>query len=365
MPLKDYYATLGVSRSASQAEIKKAFRKLARECHPDVNPNDPEAEKRFNQLAEAYEVIGDPDRRKLYDQGHIDQTWFSSDNFSHIRDIFEQSQQRAREHRQGQAEAAASGTASAGGSKNRFRFGEFLNNIVDSVPWSKESETEGASGTRKKPRPEAEGKAGSLDLEQSVRISLEEAYQGTRKPVDVVQEKACGLCNGTGEVRQQVCRKCFGKGKLRSEKRLEVKIPAGVRQGSKIRVANEGLRRGSEQGHLYLRVELLPHAFFESDAQGNLHCEVPVTITEAVLGAELEVPTLSGRVKMKIPPGTQGGQVFRLRQKGLKAPKSEQAGDQMVSVQLVVPQQLSAQERESYQALFQSGEALRRARYAD
>lgn len=359
MPLKNYYATLGVSRSASQAEIKKAFRKLARQCHPDVNPDDPEAESRFNQLAEAYEVIGDPERRKLYDQGHIDQTWFSTDNFSHIRDIFQQSQQR-RETEQ----ASESGTASA---KNRFRFGEFLNNIVDSVPWSKENEAAQAAGSRKKSRPEAQSKAtgGSLDLEQTVRISLEEALQGTRKPVDLVQEKPCGLCNGTGEVRQQVCRKCFGKGKLRSEKRLEVKIPAGVRQGSKIRVANEGLRRGTEQGHLYLQVELLPHPFFESDAQGNLHCEVPVTITEAVLGAELEVPTLSGRVKMKIPPGTQGGQVFRLRQKGLKAPKSEQAGDQMVSVQLVVPQKLSPQERESYQALFQSGEALRRARYTD
>ncbi|MBF2053844.1 MAG: J domain-containing protein [Candidatus Sericytochromatia bacterium] len=359
MSLKDYYATLGVSRSASQAEIKKAFRKLARQCHPDVNPDDPEAESRFNQLAEAYEVIGDPERRKLYDQGHIDQTWFSTDNFSHIRDIFQQSQQRQRQDAERPAESAASNA------KNRFRFGEFLNNIVDSVPWSKESEE--PSAARKKSRPEAQTKAAgaSLDLEQTVRISLEEAMQGTRKPVDLVQEKPCSLCNGTGEVRQQVCRKCFGKGKLRSEKRLEVKIPAGVRQGSKIRVANEGLRRGTEQGHLYLQVELLPHPFFESDAQGNLHCEVPVTITEAVLGAELEVPTLSGRVKMKIPPGTQGGQVFRLRQKGLKAPKSDTYGDQMVSVQLVVPQKLSPQERESYQALFQSGEALRRARYTD
>lgn len=353
MPLKDYYAVLGLARDASQNEIKKAFRKLARKYHPDVNTG-PEAEQQFNQIAEAYEVLGDPERRKLYDQGHIDQTWFHPDNFNTIRDIFQQSQSES-------ATSPRDATGSAAG-KQRFRFGDFFSQIVDSVPWSKDAEE--TQAPRKKARAEAQ-ETGRLDLEQIVRISLEEAQQGTRKPVDLIQEKPCGLCHGSGEVRQQVCRKCFGKGKLRSEKRLEVKIPPGVRQGSKIRVANEGLKRAGEQGHLYLQVELLPHALFRSDEQGHLYCEIPITITEAVLGTELEVPTLSGRVKIKIPPGTQHGRVFRLRQKGLKAPKNDAQGDLMIAVQLVVPQKLSAQEQQGYQAVFQSGEALRRERYSD
>jgi len=348
VPLKDYYQILGLERQASQAEIKKAFRKLARQYHPDVSKENVGAQQKFNEIAEAYEVLGDPERRKLYDQGHIDQSWFNSQQFHHVRDIFEKTAQRA-------TEAASQSSKKTDSSKNRFRFGDIFNNLVDSVNFTgkeaREADKTQAPNTKKLTQ---------LDLEQTLRISLEEALNGTRKPVDLMQEKTCVLCSGTGEVRQQPCRHCYGKGRVRSEKRLDVKIPAGVRQGSKIRVTGEGLKQGQEQGHLYLLIELAPHPFFRSDEQGHLHCEIPITITEAVLGTEVEVPTLSGRIKLKIPPGTQGGQVFRLRQKGLKGPKGQLQGDQLISAQLVVPKTLSSREKDLYQELFQSGEELRR-----
>lgn len=356
---KDYYHILGLDKSASQSEVKKAFRKLARQYHPDVS-DDPAAREKFMDLAEAYEVLNDPEKRKLYDQGQIDQSWFSTQNFDNIRDIFEKTASEVRQQQQNKDKNQDKRDV-----KGRFHFSDFFSQIVDSVNFSGRDTPphEGKSKTSaRESRSQTKNQAPNpkLDLDQKVQISLEEANHGTRKPVDIQQEKTCVLCGGSGEVSSQLCRNCFGKGKVRDTRRLEVKIPAGVRQGSRIRVSGEGLKQGQKKGNLYLNVELLPHPFYRIQEDGDLGCEIPVTISEAVLGAELHVPTLNGKVKMKIPPGTQGGQVFRLRGKGLKHPKGKDSGDQYVTIQLVVPKSLNEEERQSYQKLFRSGDDLRR-----
>ncbi|MGV3525155.1 MAG: DnaJ C-terminal domain-containing protein [Candidatus Sericytochromatia bacterium] len=342
MAHKDYYALLGVDRKADPQEIKKAFRRLARKYHPDVNKDKPNAQQKFKEVAEAYEVLGDPERRRQYDQGHIDQSWFSGTNFDNIRDIFERT---ARNEAKNSAEKGKSG---------KFSFGDFFNNLADSIG-GKEPPASATGGPRKKDKLPL-----NLDLEQEVLISLEEAWSGAKKPVDVRIEKPCVLCGGTGQVGQQNCRNCYGKGKIRSEKHLEVKVPAGVRKGSRIRVVGEGLKDGEQRGNLYLVVDILPHPVFDADEQGDVHCEVAVTATEAILGAEVQVPTLSGRIKMKIPPGTQPGQVFRLRGKGMKHPRGQDPADQLISIQVVIPKHLSDSEKQSYRELYRSGEELRR-----
>lgn len=343
---KDYYKILGLDRKASQQEVKKAFRRLAREYHPDVNKGRSDVAEKFKDVAEAYEVLGDPERRRQYDQGHIDQSWFTTTSFENIRDIFERTAKS-----QGQAQRKEEP------GKGKFSFGDFLNNIVDSVSTGAKE-----PGSPKEPSAKVKGSKAppKLDLEQTLLISLEEAWNGARKPVTVTIERPCVLCSGSGTVGGQPCRNCQGKGTARQEKRLDVKVPAGVRKGSKIRVPNEGLKHGQEQGHLYLVIELREHIFYDSDEQGDIRCELPVSVTEAVLGAELEVPTLAGRVKMKIPAGTQPGQIFRLRGKGMKHPKGADPGDQYVSIQVVVPRHLSSREQDLYRELARPGDELRR-----
>lgn len=352
---KDYYKILGVARSATSKDIKKAYRALARQYHPDVNQA-PQAAEKFNDISEAYEVLHDPERRQLYDQGHVDQSWFNKKNFEGIRDIFERSPQPP----PGSQSSRQAGNRTAGGtgSKKGFRFGDIFNNIVDSVN-AGPKETPKRKNTQGAPSGKT-GELGPLDIEQLFEVRLEEVNEGSQKPVLISQEKLCVLCGGKGRVSGQICRNCQGKGKLIQEKRLQVKIPIGIRPEAKIRVANEGVKRGQEQGHIYLKVAYLPHPFFQLENEADLHCDLPVTITEATLGAELNVPTLNGSVKMKIPEGTQAGKTFRLRGKGLPAFKNKAAGDLYVSVKLVVPQQLSPKEKSLYQELFASGEALRK-----
>lgn len=358
MVQKDYYKLLGLDRKATQQEIKKAFRRLAREYHPDVN-KERDAKERFKDIAEAYEVLGDPERRRQYDQGHIDQSWFTSTSFDNIRDIFERTAARQN--------PSAGSTSST--SKNKFNFGDFLNNIVDSVGSTVNSTVNSASqaasaAKESSTKGKTPGKAGklpqNLNLEQTLEITLEEAYHGTRKPVNVWSEKPCVLCGGSGSIKNQLCRNCQGRKSVRQEKRLDVKIPAGVRKGSKIRVPNEGLKQGQQQGHLYLSIDYKEHPFYDADEHGDIRCEVPISLSEAVLGAEFQVPTLGGKVKMKIPAGTQPGQIFRLRGKGMKHPKGQEAGDQYVSMHVVIPKHLSSREQELYQDLARPGDELRR-----
>ena len=220
-----------------------------------------------------------------------------------------------------------------------------------------------SANTTKKTTAPPTGKASKtadLHLDQALALSLEEAHSGSRKSVLVQREKMCVLCGGKGKVSGgKVCRNCQGQGVVAETRQLEVKIPAGVREGSKIRVAGEGRKEGQEQGNLYLHIELLPHARFELLDDADLACRVPVTVTEAIVGAEIKVPTLTGQVKFKIPAGTQPSRRFRLRGKGLKDLKDKPSGDLYVSVDIHIPTDLSPEEKENYQKWFRSGETLR------
>lgn len=279
---EDYYKVLGVSKEASQEEIQKAYRKLARQYHPDFNPNDKGAEERFKRISEAYEVLKDPERRRQYDQGG-----FAFD---------------------GGFDPFGMGSRGAGGFQYRtFRgasggFGSFQDLFSDIF---------GGGGRGA----ESYATMGS-DLEQRIPITLEEVVHGAKRVVRIGSE------------------------------RIEVRIPPGVRTGSKIRVAGKGERSlfGRGRGDLYLVVDLQKHPVFEVDGD-DLMTVVPVTLGEAVLGARIDVPTLEGRVTLTVPPGTSGGQRLRLKGKGLPRRKGGGRGDLYVRVQIRLPKRLDAESR--------------------
>lgn len=345
---KDYYAVLELPRSATAQEIKKSYRRLARQYHPDVNP-EASARERFKAISEAYEVLGEAERRQLYDQGHIDKSWFEKQNFSHIQDIFKQSESFHQEKPVPPPKKKSAG----------FGFGSFFENLVGGTPPGKGTANPSKkTASQSAPNQPTDNK--DLHLDQTLTLTLEEAHGGCRKNVRAPREKMCVLCGGKGKVAGgKVCRNCQGQGVLSATRQLEIKIPAGVREGSKIRVVGEGRKEGQHQGNLYLHIELLPHGLFELLDDADLACRVPVTVTEAIVGAEIKVPTLTGQVKFKIPAGTQPSRRFRLRGKGLKDLKDRPSGDLYVSVDIHIPTDLSPEEKENYQKWFRSGETLR------
>lgn len=340
---KDYYEVLGVNRDASDEEIKKSFKKLAMKFHPDRNPDNPKAEESFKEAKEAYEVLSDEQKRAAYDQyGHagVDPSMGGGAGF---------------------------GGFGSGGFSDAF--GDIFGDIFGG----------GRGGQRSNVYRGA-------DLRYNLEISLEEAARGTetkiRIPVQTSCETChgsgarpgtspvtCSTCNGHGQVRmqqgffsvQQTCPKCHGTGKMVKEpcptchgggrvkqnKTLNVKIPAGVDEGDRIRLSGEGEAgvNGGPTGDLYVVVHLKPHAMFQRDG-ANLHCEMPISFSTAALGGEIEVPTLDGAAKMKIPAETQTGSVFRLRGKGIKPLRASEHGDLMVHVVVETPVRLTEKQRE-------------------
>lgn len=339
---KDYYEVLGVNRDASEEEIKKSFKKLAMKFHPDRNPDNPKAEESFKEAKEAYEILSDDQKRAAYDQyGHagVDQSMgggagfggFNSGNFSDA-------------------------------------FGDIFGDIFGGGRNQRSNVYRGA------------------DLRYNLEISLEDAAKGTetkiRIPVQTTCETChgsgarpgtspvtCTTCNGHGQVRmqqgffsvQQTCPKCHGTGKMvkdpcptchgggrvKQNKTLNVKIPAGVDEGDRIRLSGEGEAgvNGGPTGDLYVVVHLREHPIFQRDG-ANLHCEMPISFSTAALGGEIEVPTLDGAAKMKIPAETQTGSVFRLRGKGIKPLRSSEHGDLMVHVVVETPVRLTEKQKE-------------------
>ena len=330
MNRQDFYKTLGVTRGASLDDIRRSYRKLARKYHPDVNPGDRAAEERFKKISEAYEVLRDTKKREIYDAYGT-----YSENYRPRPD--------------------------AGGG---FDFSEF-----------------GRSGfsdffTRMfRGRPDTRRPQGS-DLEYQISMSFDDALKGLRTLIaydrmelcrscrgsgkaSTGQAGTCTLCRGTGKLAQmrgrtrlltdchrcggtgsnsRPCPSCSGQGRTRSPTRLEVRIPAGVQNGSRIRFGGKGDvgLGGTPSGDLYVVAKVTPHPFFERKGD-NIYCKVPVTVTEAALGAKIQVPTVEGRTLLKIPPGTQGGQKFRLREKGAPSLRAARRGDQFVEVRVVVP----------------------------
>ncbi|CCQ94321.1 co-factor of molecular chaperone [[Clostridium] ultunense Esp] len=353
MSKRDYYEVLGLNRGASAEEIKKAYRKLARQYHPDVNKA-PDAEEKFKEIKEAYEVLSDPQKKASYDQ------------FGHA----------------GVNQGAGAGGAGAGGF-DPSDFGGF-GDIFDMFF--------GGGGRRRNPNAPRQG----ADLQYSLTIEFEEAYFGANKEIRIPKEEicpechgsgakpgttpeTCSFCRGTGEeetvqqtpfgriVNRRTCHVCHGKGKIirekcprcqgsgriRQTKTISVTIPAGIDDGSQLRISGEGEPgiNGGPPGDLYILLRVKSHSFFEREGD-DLYCEVPINFAQAALGAEIEVPTMGGKVHLKIPAGTQSGTFFRLKGKGFPRLRGNGQGDQHVRVIVVTPKHLTERQKELLREIF-------------
>src|SRR3954471_8883083 len=327
MDFKDYYSTLGVAKTATEKEIKAAYRKLARKLHPDVNPGDKASESKFKEINEAYEVLGDPDKRKKYDE--LGANWR----------MYEQAEAQG-----GANPFAGNWNVNMGGSGGPGGFRTMTQEEMDEMfgggesPFSDffttffggggaggggfgRSSGRGARGGRTRQQP-------GRDVEHEIELSLEDAYHGTTRRLALKHD---------GQSRT-----------------VDVRIPAGVGDGSRVRVSREGEQGtgGAPSGDLYLRVRLAPHPLFERKGR-DLYVKVPLPVTTAVLGGDVEVPTISGKpVRLKIPALTQNGQVFRLKGYGMPAVgKSEDKGDSYARVEIQLPAELTPEERSHYEAL--------------
>ncbi len=336
MEFQDYYKTLGVERSASDKEIKSAYRKLARKHHPDVNPGNKDAEKRFKEINEAYQVLGDAEKRKKYDELGAD--WERGTAEDDLR------------RRYAQQGGAPGGGFSAGD------FSDFFSSFFG-----------GAGGPRR-------GRAGAQpfenygftpheekapDLEAEVQITLMEAARGAKRRMELTAQDDCPVCKGSGMVMQeervgkarvvssaQPCTRCHGAGVIPNRRTLEVTIPAGITDATRMRLAGQGGRgpRPELNGDLFMTVHIQPDRVFKLSGR-DLRCELPVWDYEAALGAEVTVPTLDGRLSLKIPPESQTGRVMRLKGKGLPARGKDSAGDLLYELKVLAPTDLTEAER--------------------
>jgi molecular chaperone DnaJ len=350
----DYYELLGVPRKAAAKDIRTAFRKLARKYHPDLNPGDKSAEEKFKQLQEAYDVLSDTKKRQMYDQ-----YGFYSDN------VPQGGSGTGAGHGGGDADINFDfggfdfgGSSGAAGSGSSFRdlFSQFFKS--------------GRGSNEMEPTHEPGG-----DLEYQIDIDFWDAVRGAVKKLSVTRLDTCETCHGTGAVGspqtctacggtgtvqqaagkmkfnvpctrcggtgklRTLCKTCNGEGRVRRTEMIDVRIPAGVANGGRVRVPGKGNAgtMGAPAGDLYLRVVVKPHEFFERRGD-DLYTEIPVTVPEATLGAKIEVPTIDGRSLVRIPPGTNSGKTLRLKEKGVPSARNGSRGDQYVQIQVVVPQ---------------------------
>ena len=322
MPAKDYYELLGVKRDATDKEIKQAYRKLARKHHPDVNPGDKSAEEKFKEINAAYEVLSDPEKRAKYDR--YGDNWQYADQFSEWQQPYGDSAQ---------------------GGGGTFDFGDIFGGGRRGGTF--EDLFRGFGGRTTSPRPRR-----GRDYEHSIEVTLEEAYHGTTRLLDMQAEKVCDICKGKGAIENAPCYTCGGTGRVLQPQRIEVKVPQGVKDGSRIRVAGKGGpgSAGGSNGDLYLVVTVRPHRLFQRK-DGDLHVDLEVPLVDAMLGGEVDVPTLKGKVALKIPPETQNGRVFRLSGQGMPKMGNDKKGDLYAKVKVVLPTKLSDKEKELLEEL--------------
>jgi len=330
MEYKDYYKILNVPREATADEIKKAFRKLARKHHPDVNPGDKKAEMKFKEINEAYEVLSDPDKRKKYDT--LGPNW--QDQF-------------------GPPPTGSRRAYNFGGrtSSTPFEFeagGPAFSDFFEAL-FGRSGPT---SATPRGTREDLRRRAGD-SIEQPVEVTLQEAYLGGMRTFNIQSTEVCPICKGTGEINNKSCTNCGGQGMIPRNKRIQVKINAGVDNGSKIRVAGEGQPGigGGPRGDLYLVISVKPDTKFERKGD-DLYVDVDVDLVTMMLGGEVPIPTPDGRkLVLTIPPETQNRRLFRLAGKGMPHLRSEGSGNLYARVQVLLPTQLSSEERALFEKL--------------
>ncbi len=367
-PKHDYYKTLGVDRGASDEELRKAYRKLARKYHPDLNPGDKSAEDRFKNVQEAYDVLSDSNKRSMYDQvGYYSDHGFpgaggggpkTGPNMDFSGFDFSEFFRQGGGH--ADPETGYSARSSGAGSEGRGTFKDIFSQFFKNG---------GEEAT------ETGGPEKGSDLEYVLNIDFWQAIKGTQAKINVTRYNecgtcrgtggkdassvACGQCNGTGQVTQMAgnmkfnltCPKCNGRGRLKNScatcagegriaetESVEIRIPSGAQDGSRLRVAGKGNagRMGGPSGDLYITTRVQEHKVFRREGD-NIHMKVPINVWEAGLGAKIEVPTIDGKTLLKIPPGTQNNQKFRLRERGVFNPRKDTRGDQIVQVVLKAP----------------------------
>ena len=337
MDYKDYYKILGVARGAKTDEIKKAFRKLARKYHPDVNPGDKKAEEKFKEINEAYEVLSDPDKRQKYDTlGPNWQEQFGPSFSNTTRRTYQYSGSGGRSVPYDFDSMGPSG------------FSDFFEALFG------RSGTSGA-GVRSGMRQDMRKRTGD-NIEQPVDVTLQEAYVGGSRTFSIQSTELCSTCQGTGEVAGRSCSNCAGQGMVPRNKRIQVKIPAGVDNGSRIRVAGEGQPGigGGPRGDLFLVISVKPDSLFERKGD-DLYVDVDVELVKAMLGGEVAVPTPDGRrLLLTIPSETQNDRLFRLAGKGMPRLRGESHGNLYARVKIVLPMNLSDEERSLFEKLARS-----------
>jgi molecular chaperone DnaJ len=344
MAKRDYYDVLGVARDADEAALKSAYRKLAMQFHPDRNPGDGEAESRFKEVSEAYEALKDPQKRAAYDRfGHAafeggagGGPGFGNDFASAMSDIFDE------------FFGMGGGGRRPGGRGGRERGADLRYNLEIELEEAFAGKTveiripssiscEACSGTGAKPgsKPVPCRTCGG-----SGRVRAQQGF--------FTLERTCPTCQGRGETIADPCTVCSGSGRVTKERTLSVNIPAGIEDGTRIRLAGEGEAgsRGGPTGDLYIFVSIKPHEFFQRDA-ADIYCRVPISMTTAALGGDFEVPTIdSGRTRVRVPEGTQTGRQFRMRGKGMPVLRSAQRGDMYIQVVVETPRNLTRRQRE-------------------
>jgi DnaJ-class molecular chaperone len=338
MEYKDYYKVLGVQRNASQDEIKKAFRKLARKHHPDVNPGDKKAEERFKEINEAYEVLSDPEKRQKYDT--LGPNWQEQFGPSPGTGPFGRTSTRT----------SRGGSVPFDFDTDPTHFSDFFETLFGRAGAGAGTRTSGRTSTtttdqlRRRP---------GDNIEQPVEISLQEAYTGGSRKFVVQSPEVCGTCLGIGEVNGKTCATCQGQGQTTRTKHIEVRIPPGVDNGSRVRVAGEGQPGlgGGPRGDLFLVISIRPDANYERKGD-DLTTEIPVDLATVMLGGEALVATPDGKqLLLTIPPETQNGQQFRLPAKGMPNLRTGARGNLYARVRVLLPTRLTPHEKELFAEL--------------
>lgn len=350
---RDYYEVLGLQKGASEEEIKKAFKAMARKYHPDLHPGDKEAETKFKEVNEAYGVLSDADKRARYDQfGHagVDPNFAGAGGadgfggFGDMGDIFESIFGGFGGFSSGGRSAASNANAPRRGgdihTDVRISFMEACQGVKKTISFAHMDAcpqchgTGADSNTKKQTCPECNGR-GSVKTNQ-------------RTPFGVISStRPCSRCGGRGEIVTNPCSKCKGSGRIRNTANLELNIPAGINDSETIRISGKGDAglNGGPAGDVYVTVQMQSHTLFERDGS-DIYCDIPITYAQAVLGAEITVPTIDGDVKYEIPEGTQSGTKFRLRGKGVKMLRRDARGDQYVTVTVEVPKKLTKKQKD-------------------